>query len=721
MLKKIPFIIIVLFFLEVSSQERVTIFWDSSLSMIDRDLEKEFKYIDAYFNKHKNIACTLLIFSHVIKSKDEFNIVSGDWKNLKVKLTKLKYDGATSYQFLDDYTEVGDVLLFSDGFQNMDSSVPKFKGNLYIINSKKNFNNKKIQFINTVNSGKFMNLLSDDVKNKVYKTLVYKGKVYGIENEGIEEVKVHIKGKEHSEVFTDASGAFKINAQINDILIFSLKDKNYLEEQLGENKNIDLFIDNSGEKLDEVVIKSKLKKSESKEIITALGKKDRDEVGYSVETITEEELVPSSSNNLTQAVQGKFSGDSYGVATDISYAKPRGFQSFLLASNVLIVLDGIPLKKSGLGENTYSQNTSFIDPNNVASVTIIKSLAATAVYGQLGNNGAILITTKTATFDKRKNRKDLALITNNVYKEKIKTNKSLFETDYIKKLKKEKNVETAYRIYLNQRKQYWETHEYFVDVFDFFKESNKDLAVQILTNIIEKDNSLLSQLKIMSYKAQQIKNYSLGLVIANRILELYPNQVQSYLDLALAYRNNAEYQKALDLLIAIDNDLMKRTLDFSSIEKSVKNEILDLVRSKRNKLDLSKLNVRYKNLNLKYNARLIFEWNNNDAEFELQFINPQKKFFKWKHTNADNLVRIRDELKNGYSKKEFEIVGQESKGKWRVNVNYFGNRTIDNKSHTFLKCIIQYNYGKPNQRTEEHLIRLHKKVEEELFLKLDID
>ena len=104
------------------------------------------------------------------------------------------------------------------------------------------------------------------------------------------------------------------------------------------------------------------------------------------------------------------------------------------------MVDGVSLSRSNsgvavpTGPNDTSigspiNSTSYLDPNNIADVTILKGLAATNRYGSLGNNGVILITTKTASYDVVNNKnKDQALLTNNIYDGKIKVNKKLVVT-----------------------------------------------------------------------------------------------------------------------------------------------------------------------------------------------------------------------------------------------------------------------------------------------------
>jgi uncharacterized protein YfaP (DUF2135 family) len=108
--------------------------------------------------------------------------------------------------------------------------------------------------------------------------------------------------------------------------------------------------------------------------------------------------------------------------------------------------------------------------------------------------------------------------------------------------------------------------------------------------------------------------------------------------------------------------------------------------------------------NIKYNVRLVFEWNNPETEFKLQFVNPQKRYFNWEHTNSNSPDRIKDEIINGYTSEEFEFYGEEAKGTWILNATYLGNLEAANTSPLVLKCTLYQNFGYPNQTKEEILV-----------------
>ena len=101
---------------------------------------------------------------------------------------------------------------------------------------------------------------------------------------------------------------------------------------------------------------------------------------------------------------------------------------------------------------------------------------------------------------------------------------------------------------------------------------------------------------------------------------------------------------------------------------------------------------------------MVFEWNDPGHEFEIQFVNPQKRFFNWEHTNDSNASRIQDEYINGYRSEEFEFYGKDVKGKWVINAKYLGSLSDTNKEGMVLKCSLYQYYGSENQTKEEILI-----------------
>lgn len=717
MVKKVFIILILLSTIIVSSQNKVTICWDTSLSMLDRNIQYEFDFLENYFSKNADSDVTLLMFSNSPISNEKYLVKAGNWNAIKSKLTDVIYNGSTSYGGLKDQINGGDILLFTDGIQNNNITNPKFNGVLYLINSNHNYNKENIILLSIINNGEFINIDKTDALSNNKKN--YSGIIYS-DNILVPNVKITLK-KDGKTITSNKDGTYRIDAIPGDVLVFSSPGRRSVEKVLGENLRIDVWLDKKGIRLEEVVVTTGKKAVEDNKIITASGRQNKERIGYGIESIQEDNILDITTD-VSQAMQGKFTGVEYGFNDDISQAIIRGANSILLNNYALIVVDGsvISQSNSGVGIGLPIQKTTFLDPNNIADITVLKGLAATNSYGSLGKNGVILITTKGAVFDDVNTvSKDLALLTNNIYTGKIKVNNKLLTTPYLKELKKGKNISEAFTIYLNQRAKYRNNSEYFIDVFDFFNGSNQVLAYQILSNVLEIEQPSIESLKAMMFKAHKHGNYRLSLDAANKALELYPQRIESYLDVALANKYTGNLQLALNMLNGISKGSINVSLNFFGLQKIIVNELKSIIYEYRARLDISKIDSKYLK-NTRYDVRIVFDWSNNDSEFELQFVNPQKRFFKWKHSDLENSERIRDEIINGYSKEEFKLIGAE-KGVWIINVKYLGNRSKENTTPTFLKCTVQYDFGQPNQKTVEYVLRLYEKGKENLVAKLNIN
>jgi TonB-dependent SusC/RagA subfamily outer membrane receptor len=531
-------------------------------------------------------------------------------------------------------------------------------------------------------------------------------------------VQISIKNRPDQLIQPKEDGSYSILAKSGDVLVVRTDKGQFVEKELGDNRNIDIWLNSTDQiRLEEVVLTG-VQEEPVEEALTAYGDKNKDAVGYAVQSITDEDI-SEISTTVSRATQGKFSGVRLGQNDDLSQAIIRPSNSILGNNYGLIVVDGVALKQSNSATGEI-QSTTYLDPNNIAKITVLKGLAATNRFGSMGANGVILITTKTATIGKKEEYRDLALVNDNVYEGKLKVSAKTLVTPYLKALKGAKNVEEAYALYLDQRDKYSASPAFYIDVFEYFRTASLPLAIRILSNVLEDDAVNYSAMRAMLLKCQQQKLNQLELETAEKILERFPQKIQSYLDYGIALKSNGQYQESLDQLLKILEGTANASLDFTDLKKSVDAELKNLIYNHSRELNLSKVSPAHKN-NLRYDARLVFDWNHPSAEFELQFVNPQKRYFTWEHTIFADPQRIQQEIQQGFSREEFEVVGQESHGDWLVNVKFMGNANSSDETPTFLRCKVYYNFGKPDQREEVKLIRLHEKDSEEQFLKLKVE
>ena len=146
-------------------------------------------------------------------------------------------------------------------------------------------------------------------------------------------------------------------------------------------------------------------------VVTALGiSRDEKSLGYAVQEVSGEDLSNARETNVINALQGKVAGiqiqGSPSTIGGSSRITIRGSNSFLGNNQPLFVIDGVPIDNSNFASSSqqrgfggseaydYGNMAQDIDPESIESMSVLKGTAATALYGQRGANGVILITTK---------------------------------------------------------------------------------------------------------------------------------------------------------------------------------------------------------------------------------------------------------------------------------------------------------------------------------------
>ncbi|WP_353777770.1 TonB-dependent receptor plug domain-containing protein [Winogradskyella sp. 3972H.M.0a.05] len=713
-----------LFFIYNSfSQKQTQILWDVSLSMKDRDIEKDLDFLNNYFKKYNDVEVALVLFNYRFIDKKIYKVTEGDWSSIKDYLQKVKYDGATSFEGIEIGETDNDILLFTDGKEKIFLSNSTIKGNLYVINSSKNFDKHKLSYLAFTNSGKLINLsknYSFSQSNEAQK--IYQGKLYH-DDPTIDKVEVYIKEQDKIVINPKIDNSYEIKGKPGDSLILKIDNQKEIVKVLGENNNLNIWLEEGNIRLDEVLVDAKTTNNvDEDKVKTAYGNQNKDGVGYRVKSVDGDDLLKGGTTDVSSAVRGKFASLNSSSSEDLSQTIIRGPSSFLLNNYALIVVDGTPITSSDSSSGQFFrpglQTTSYLDPNNIADVTVLNGLAATNRFGSRGANGVILITTKTAAGAGLKSKQeDLALVKNNIYDENTLSTIQA-KIPYIKTLKKAKTIEEAFDAYLEQRDKFSNKPEYFIDVYDFFRPTNRSLAYQVLSNILELDQPTAAQLRVVRFKALSDANNKFALEAALKMLELYPNKVQSYLDLAETYRDTQNHQKALDLYLKIDDGTINPKLNFSGVNKIVDAEIRNLVFHHKSKLNTSRIRPEYLN-NITYNARLVFEWSSEDAPFEIQFVNPQKRFFNWEYSLEKRKDRYKDGIDQGFGKEQFEVY-DDGIGEWLINAKSLAKQS-KNKSPIFLMCTVYNNYGSPTQKAKRYTLRLDSKSGSQQLAKIKVN
>lgn len=190
---------------------------------------------------------------------------------------------------------------------------------------------------------------------------------------GIPGVNVVEKGTNNGTV-TDVEGDYQINVSEGATLVFSFVGYAGQEVTVGNQNTIDVALMADVTSLDEVVV-------------VGYGTQEKKEITSAVTSVKEADFNRGTVNNPIQLLQGKVAGLNItrpGGDPNAGFnVRLRGVSTFGANAEPLVVIDGV-----------IGGSLSTVDPNDIASIDVLKDASAAAIYGSRGGSGVILVTTK---------------------------------------------------------------------------------------------------------------------------------------------------------------------------------------------------------------------------------------------------------------------------------------------------------------------------------------
>ncbi len=195
---------------------------------------------------------------------------------------------------------------------------------------------------------------------------------------------------------TDQEGRFSLEANIGDQIVINFLGYSPYEFEVSELNYYEINLSKTSLALNEVVI-------------TALGlERSTKDLGYAIQKLEGSDIAEVKAVNFIDNLGGKLAGVSINQgATGVGSTSKitiRGENSFT-NNNPLFVIDGIPISNAttmnvtneqaaGFQEVDFGNGAMDINPDDVASITVLKGPSAAALYGSRASNGVIVIETK---------------------------------------------------------------------------------------------------------------------------------------------------------------------------------------------------------------------------------------------------------------------------------------------------------------------------------------
>lgn len=209
----------------------------------------------------------------------------------------------------------------------------------------------------------------------------------GSSGEPLPGVNVLAKGTTSGTV-TDIDGSYRLSVG-DDVSTLIFSSIGYLSQEIPINGRsvINLTLEEDVRSLEEIVV-------------VGYGTQRSQDVTGSVATVDQSSIKNVPVSTIDQKMVGQIAGvqiqqvsGAPGAGTSV---KIRGSGSLGAGNEPLYVVDGMPYSS---GMNQTLNPLTFIDPNNIESITVLKDASSTAIYGSRGANGVIMITTKKGEYE----------------------------------------------------------------------------------------------------------------------------------------------------------------------------------------------------------------------------------------------------------------------------------------------------------------------------------
>lgn len=225
-------------------------------------------------------------------------------------------------------------------------------------------------------------LLVVSLQLSIGQTVTITGQVTDQSGEPIPGVNVFWKSNPTKGTITDIDGKYAIEALAEVTLMYKfvgMKDQVVL---VGSQRAINVVLENELISLDEVVA-------------VGYGVQKKSDITGAVGSVKFDELPTEGMSSVDQALQGRMAGvqvvANSGAPGGSINVRVRGIAT-VNNSDPLYVVDGLPV-----------DNIDFLNPNDIASIEVLKDASASAIYGSRGANGVVLVSTKKGSYNSKAN------------------------------------------------------------------------------------------------------------------------------------------------------------------------------------------------------------------------------------------------------------------------------------------------------------------------------
>jgi hypothetical protein len=683
----------------------VGLLWDSSGSGAERDHDREFALLDAYFRRARNVEVHLVLLREKAEPASVFRVREGNWQALRAVLKRVIYDGATDLASLAaPGAEAGEWLLFSDGIANYGdrrTTIPDRP--VYTFSSGTRADPAALRHIAARSGGRHIDLLLHTATEAARLLLTQAPRIAALEADGANELVAASPHPEHGRIlFAGRMATAAASVQVT--MERGGARQAPLRIDVGPRTAPSPYAAFMWASMRVAALDGDYRAN--RDAIRRIGKTfgivtretslivlDRIEDYVRFEIRPPVELVPAYDRLLAARRQR--------VASDKRNQIERVAKLFM--------------EKQAWWQRSYPKDEP---PARISKQTAPGARDERRSLDAAGRAGTLSAPRSAAAPSARRDnaaRAAEARATGDPSASaapapSIQLRRWRPDAPYIERFASAE-PEELYSIYLEERGAHAGSTAFILDAADQLLEKGQtELGLRVLSNLAEMDLENRHILRVLGYRLLQAGASRLALPIFERVLELSPEEPQSYRDLGLAYAAERQFQKAVDMLYeVVQRPWHGRFPEVELIALAELNAIAAQAERAGEPVDLSRVDARLRR-NLALDIRVVATWDADNTDIDLWVTDPngEKAYYGHRHTYQGG--RMSPDYTGGYGPEEFGL--REAKpGRYLVQVNFYGHRQQIVAGATTLQVKLITGFGTARERERLVTLRLRERQE----------
>jgi len=281
------------------------------------------------------------------------------------------------------------------------------------------------------------------------------------------------------------------------------------------------------------------------------------------------------------------------------------------------------------------------------------------------------------------------------------------DAPYARRLR-EADAKTLYRVYLDEKPGYAASTAFFLDVADLlFERKQPELAARVLSNLAGMDLENRHILRILGYRLLQAGRPAAAVSVFRKVLELAPDEPQSWRDLGLALAYDKQPQKAIDALYEVVSRPWHNR--FPDIELIALAELNAIAATAPEKPELARFDPRLMK-NLPLDLRVVLTWDADNTDIDLWVTDPNGEKAFYGHQLTWQGGRMSQDFTGGYGPEEFSLKSAKP-GKYKVEAQFYGHRQQIVAGATTLSMKLATHFGTAKEQEKTVTLRLRSQSE----------